>query len=530
PPAYNAGYGGAGLTYQVAANGQVILNYYNSGGAFDAKNKAFYLQDEWRITDRLTLNLGVRRDDFSVNRPDGKRLVNLDKNYAPRIGATLNLWGNQSGKLYASYGSYFLPFASNTAFRQTGREVYFRERWRYSGFDGNGIPILTTQVATNVNYQVACPFKLTPTSSGQNCSVTGNGTVPDSSTAIAANLKATKENELVFGYEHKFGRWTVGLNFTHRTLVTNAEDVAIDQAVLAYCTANKIAGCEDIWTGFHQYSIVNPGNDVTINLSGLDGRQVTFKANTLGYPKAKRTYDAVDLTFNRPWDGKWSVGGSYTWSQAKGNSEGFVQSDFGQSDAGITQDFDQPSFLQGAYGYLPTDVRHRIKLWGSVALSDAFTFGTNIQVQSPRSLSCFGYNPGSAPGSSDPYSDFGNVYDQASRYCAGGQQIGVSDSGIPVYGSVFTPRGTAQKSQWQSTINLSARYNIKFGERTVTLRGDVFNLFNSQAITKRNEVGDLLGVVTATNGRVGVSKNPNYGLPTVYQAPRYVRLGIDVTF
>tara|TARA_Y100000815_G_scaffold256634_1_gene264465 strand:+ start:1075 stop:4185 length:3111 start_codon:yes stop_codon:yes gene_type:complete len=506
--AYNAGSGGAGIYYLirpsttsgttngVASGIYAELNYFNSGGGFDAENKAFYIQDEWNVTDRLTVNLGLRRDDFGVNKADGSTLVTLSENYAPRLGFTYDLWGGKEGKFYGSYSEYFLPFASNTAFRMTGNEYYLREAWTVTGFDSNGVPILGSQVTNLSSYQSACPFALTPSSSGANCSVTGDGTVADTSALLAHNLEATKESEWILGYEHSFGPWTVGLNYTHRSLDNTAEDSAIDAAVLAYCTANGITGCSSTWTGFHQYVIINPGKDVVVNLDGLDGREVTFSAEDLGYPKATRTYDAVEFTFRRAYQDGWTVGGSYTWSESKGNSEGFVQSDFGQDDAGITQDFDQPGFTEYAYGYLPNHRRHRFKLWGSVDLSDAFTIGTNLSLQSPRKLSCLGYHP------TDP---FANAYGAASHYC-GGQPA---------------PRGEGYETDWITQFDIALRYNIEVPTgQTVTLRADVFNLFNSQGIQERDETGEL---------GVGVA-DLNYGNPSSYQTPRYVRLGFDIAF
>lgn len=495
--AYNAGLGGAGLVYILRPGNVVELNYFNSGGNFKAKNKAFYIQDEWKPTDQLTLTLGLRRDDFGVRKGDGTELVNLEGNYGPRIGASYKFGQDDSTEVYGFWGRYFLPFASNTAFRMTGQEYFFRERWNYSGFDANGIPIKTTQITSIGSYQSACPFGLTPTSSGNNCSVTGNGTVAATDTQIASNLKATQQDEIIVGLRHKLDDlWSIGLSYTRREMKRSAEDVAIDAAVNAYCAANGISGCSSTWTGFHQYVIVNPGQDVTVALAGLDGRTVTFTAAELGYPKAKRTYDAVEFTFERKNDGVWGIGGSYTWSKSLGNSEGFVQSDFGQDDAGITQDFDQPGFTEYAYGYLPNDRRHRFKLWGAVNLSDNVTIGANYRLESPRSLSCLGWHPTDV---------FAQVYGAASHYC----------DGVP------SARGTAQKTDWVSTLDVSTRirFEMPTGQQ-VTFRADVFNLFNSQAVQKRDEIGELdLGVPSA-----------DYGSPTLYQAPRTVRLGLDITF
>ncbi len=494
--AASANFGGAGIYYIVRPGGVVELNYFNSAGNFDATNRAFYLQDEWTVNDRLTLNLGVRRDDFKVFRPDGVEIVNLDKNYAPRLGFTYNVGKDYQGKFYGAYSEYYLPFASNTAFRTTGSEYFIRERFNYSGFDGNGIPILGSQITNRADYQATCPFGLTPVSSGQFCNVTGDGSVSSADTLISQNLKATKESEWIVGYDHTFGDWTVGLNYTRRRLLNTAEDAAIDAAVLQYCEDNGIAGCENTFTGFHQYVILNPGKEATILLDGADNSVVTFTPEQLGYPEAVRKYDAVEFTFSRPWNGDWTLNGSYTWSKSRGNSEGFVQSDFGQADAGITQDFDQPTFTEFAYGRLPNDRRHRFKLFGAVALNDSFTLGTTIKVDSPRPLSCFGYHP------TDP---FAQAYGAASHYCLGQP----------------APRGEGLESDWIGQFDVNFSYNLTLPTgQGLRLTADVFNLFNSQGISERDEIGELdLNVASA-----------NYGQPTNYQTPRYVRLSGHITF
>lgn len=508
-PAFTAGSAAATGVDPVFVGSPVVqVEYYNSGGNYEARNRAFYIQDEWNVTDRLTFNLGLRRDDFSLDKADGTPLVDLDKNYAPRIGATYEMWEDHSGKFKAFWGRYFLPVASNSSFRQASPELYFRERYFYNGFDENGLPSLVAQYEPNPgtsSYAGTCPIQLTYLSSGGSCSVTGDGTVPDTSAAIAHNLKATRETEWIVGYEHQFGQWSAGITYTHRNLDRSAEDMAIDRAVLNYCEDNGITGCSSTWSGFNQYVIANPGEDLTVNLRGLDGREVTFTAEELaaiGFPKAIRKYDAVEFAVARAWDGKWSFNANYTWSKSRGNSEGFVQSDFQQDDSGITQDFDQPGFIDGSYGLLPNHRRHRLKAWGAYAITDWFILGANATLESPRPLSCFGYHPGSDV--TDGF--FENQYDQASHYCGG----------------VLSPRGTAQKTQWVKNFDLSARFNIDMPTgQLVTLRVDVFNVLNSHAVQDRYEIGDLDETYLA---------DPNFGQARLYQSPRSIRLGADISF
>ncbi|WP_114520591.1 TonB-dependent receptor [Altererythrobacter sp. ZODW24] len=528
--AYDFGTGGAGYQFIIfpgntaAGPGTVVdLIYFNSGGQFESKNKAFYIQDEWNVTDRLTLNLGLRRDDFAVDKADGSPFLRLDENYAPRLGFEYKLFDDQSARIYGFFGQYFLPVASNTAFRGAGAEVFFRERYTFDGFDANGLPATTGAQITSAEdsrYGLACPFALSPNGAGGNtCRVTGDGTVPGSSQFFASDLKATKQSEYIIGYEQDLGDWTVGLSYIRRVLDRTAEDASIDFAAGNYCVAEGFsrADCDDIWNGFHQYVTFNVGSGMTVDLLGggspgnpadaLDGRTVTFSAEDLGLPEVTRTYDAVEFTFDRKWDGNWSLGGSYTWSESKGNTEGYVQSDFGQDDAGITQDFDVIGFTDFANGLLPNHRRHRMKLFGAVALGDKITIGGNASLASPRPLSCFGFHPTDITG---------NLYGAASRYC-----------GLQPF-----QRGTGFRTDWESRFDLSGRYNIETETgQTITFRADVFNIFNSQAITQRIETGDLdIAGQNAAGEPTAVTADPDYGLASGFQAARSVRLGIDISF
>ncbi len=133
------------------------------------------------------MSLGLRRDDFGVDKADGTPLVRLDKNYAPRLGATYNLWDDDSGRIYGSFGQYYLPVASNTAYRQASAEFYFNELYTYTGFTAAGVPVLGGLVTTDDTHDGHCPIKLTPLSDQEHCSVTGNGTSPDTGAAISHN-------------------------------------------------------------------------------------------------------------------------------------------------------------------------------------------------------------------------------------------------------------------------------------------------------------------------------------------------------
>lgn len=67
---------------------------------------ALFVQDIWKIGDRLTLNPGLRYEQQTLQ---GTTVDNftLDNNWAPRVGATFSLTSDNRGKIYGHYGRYF---------------------------------------------------------------------------------------------------------------------------------------------------------------------------------------------------------------------------------------------------------------------------------------------------------------------------------------------------------------------------------------------------------------------------------------
>lgn len=70
-------------------------------------------------------------------------------------------------------------------------------------------------------------------------------------------------------------------------------------------------------------------------------------------------------TLEKNWDNGLYARANYTWSNNYGNYEGMVRSDNGQDDAGITTLYDFAGLVEGAFGDLPNDRRHPIKLFGA---------------------------------------------------------------------------------------------------------------------------------------------------------------------
>jgi Carboxypeptidase regulatory-like domain len=493
----------------------VRQTYYSNIGSFTSKNEAFYIQDAWALIDgRLNLNLGLRDDRFLNNNSAGQRFYRSGDQLGPRLGFTFDPFGARKDKIYGSFSRLFLPVASNTNIRLTGGETYYTRTNLLAGIGADGIPTLGAPVS--YAGASACPDDKVV-----NCDVTGSGQPVAVGAAVSQSLKPQSQDEFILGYEKRIDRWRFNVYGMYTKLNNVLEDAAIDRAVNNYCTSNGITGCDKIWTGFTQYVLINPGSPVTVQLAApINGessvRTVTFTADQLGYPTAKRTYKGLVFEVGHEFDGHFELNGSYVLSWTKGNYEGGVKTDNGQSDTGLTTDFDQPGLTNGTYGYSPNDRRHVFKLWGSYAPTENLTIGFSASATSPRHYGCIGQVPASV----DPYA---RAYGAAGLYCRvlSNGQID-TDPTIPASEAPVTliPRGSVFTSDWVFGNDLSIAWRTKIGKSEVGLNLTVFNALNLHAKTDFNEYG--------TDGN-GVA-SPYYQQVTGYQTARSARLQAHFSF
>ena len=458
----------------------VRVRVYKAGGEFDIEQTAIYIQDSWDVTDRLNLNFGIRRSTFNNKNAGGETFVKTEDQDALRLGATFDLTGDGSSKVYASYGEYYLPIAANTNIRMSGTEFFTQQFCSWDGtLDANEVPGVEDCGALGVF---------------------GDGSIPDTRSLTDNNLEPMYGDEYILGYSKNFDSgalegWSLNTYYQRRTLASTIEDVAIDAAVNAYCEAGggNEDGCAE-FTGFHQYVLTNPGTDMSVYIPEFD-ETINLSAEDLRYPEPVRNYDGITLELEKPYDGNWGLSFSYTRSSSRGNYEGTVKSDNGQDDAGITQDFDQPGLVDGSYGKLPNHRDHIAKLFGTKSLATNITAGLNMSVTSPRKYGCIGVHP------TDVYAQ---AYGASSWYCGG----------------KLTPRASQAENDWLVNLDFMLSWNVPVPTGELTLRLDIFNIFNSEKVVDLYEFGEL------SNG----APDSDYLEPTVYQTPRRTRLGFSYRF
>ncbi len=508
------------------------LLYENLGGKVSGQDSAFYIQDQWDITPLLTLQIGLRDDQFKQTNLSGDQYLDLKGNWAPRFGFSWKPSEDSNWRFQGSYGQYYIPPAMNLGFR--GKDFYFYERWRaptggwHLGTNVDPTTGLPSSFGTiypaSAPYNSLCPTSdignapgSPPTSStDSSCIVYGAGVQEPANAKAAFGLKATRETEYTLGASYKANdQWTFGITGVYRSLDRVSEDTDFAPAIVDYCTNVLHVNCSAPYPGntygyggtLPEYHVWNIGDSITFRtfhpLPGQSEPSV-ITLTGLGFPKPTRTYSAITLDFKRAFDGKWGLQGSYTWSRNYGNYEGtvytFGDGVTGQTDAGSTQLYDYKGLTDYATGLLPNDRTHEFKVWGSYAITPEFLVGANLNVISPQHLSCMGVHPtdNAAAG-----------YGDSSHYCWGQP----------------SPMGHGGKTDWTKQLDLSMRYTVpqQFAlNGKLILRADIFNLFDTKMITGRD--------TNADDGSDYTYHNPNFGKPTAYASPRYMRIGFDLSY
>lgn len=491
---YTAGSSGAVNGVEVAPGTDYVRHrtLTTSSATYDVINKAAYIEDNWQVNDRLMVYGGVRAERYENRNSDDVAFVKTDNLWAPRLGFSYDVNGDSSLKIFGNAGRYFIPIAANTNVRASGVEQLRDTYYLFDDIDPE------TGVPTGLGQQL-----------GQ-VQVNGSATPPDPRTVSARNLKPMYQDEFILGAQMALGNdWSVGVRGIAREVRNGMDDYCGKQAFADWAEDN---GYEDFDT--HSMAtcvIVNPGQDLQIALDvNNDGNYEyhTVSNDYLDLPEYKRKYRALEFFWERAYADGWSLQGSYTWAKSDGNMEGYVNSTLEQDDAGLTQDFDHALFTHGTDGYLPNDRRHTLKVFGRYDLSEEWSVGGVGIVQSGAPVNCNGYIPLEGLGEDEgPLQSYG----PSSFYCldADGEQT-------------LTQRGSRGRTPWTMTIDTSLSYQPNWADKRLTLKMDVFNLLNSQKVTKFNQ--------TADRNRASPEFDPEFLNAYSFQAPRSVRLSAHYAF
>jgi hypothetical protein len=235
--------------------------------------------------------------------------------------------------------------------------------------------------------------------------------------------------------------------------------------------------------------------------NGLDPEFYECHQGALATPKASRIYRGIELSARKSVGEKLWLQASYVFSSLRGNWDGAVYETFGQTDPGISGDFDSAAFwAKNNYGRLSLDRPHAFRLDASYATPFGLFVGFQGYVKSGAPVSRLGYFNGG---------DFPRIY--------------------------LVPRGYAGRLPTLWEANLTLGYPIVVGPVTITLQAYAFNLFNNQIRTQVDE-GYTFNPppgypATLYDPNVPADAiSPNYGHILARQDPRLIRGAVKISF
>ncbi|MFT3928632.1 MAG: TonB-dependent receptor [Myxococcales bacterium] len=473
--------------------GSYVYGYvYKTGGTVEIKQKSWYVQDHWHITDDFLLSIGLRNDTFNNYNTDGTAYLKMANIWQPRLGFSWDINGDGRSRLYGNLGRYALPVSANVALRAASASIYSSTYY----YDVTGVT--STGVPTGYD-TVYGPYY----SNGE------TGATPNAASVVSKNLKPYTQDEAILGYQYTlntqndfFNDWVLGAKATYRKIHNAIDDSCSTQALYEAATAAGIDTSEFTYSGSDYWEnpgtvgcwLFNPGYSSTIT-ADLDGNgtldTVTMSASSLG-PKAKRMYRAITLSAEKSTE-KWYANLSYTWSQSKGNYEGLVKSAIGQSDTGTTEDFDYKELMYGSYGFLNNDHTHSFKAYGAYKFTPEWQIGLTVDLQSGAPISCYGGG----------YGTWGNYTDYSSAYhfCNG---------------SIST-QGSSGRTPWTFTVSPDLTWKPA-AWKGFTAQLSLMNIFNNVKPLEVYEVHED----HYYEGHTYVYEY--YKLGEYYTTPRYARL------
>jgi len=317
------------------------------------KTTTAYLQDRWNIRPNMTLSYGVRWDRQEIFGRFGDKVIDLDKDYAPRLGFIWDPGNNGRSKVFASYGKYFEQIPMDLVIRSFAQERQARI-FNYSPTSLSPDPVAEADI--------------------DNSSVIlGGFTEP-----ADPNMKNQYINEFLAGYEREvLPDVAVGVKAIYRDYAQVIEDF--------------------VCTDAYDYCIGNPGEGIMKRIFTYDV-STTFPA-----PEPKRTFKGLQIDVNKRFSNNWQGLVSYLYSKLDGNYDG-EYSPFTNvgADPNISAMYDYYDFFTDGVNFnritndgpLSNDRRHQFKFSGVYLTPIKLSIGVSGYYRTGTPLTRYGYFDG----------------------------------------------------------------------------------------------------------------------------------------
>ncbi len=421
--------------------GSTLIQYWpiiNESQGTSFKTNSYFVNDSWRVSDRLSVNLGLRYDINDGKNAFGQTVAD-DSSISPRLAASYDLRGNGDFTLYGSYGQYVAALANSIADSSSPAGVPWAFQWAYTGPAISG-------VSTDVALQRIFDWF-----------ATNNGGLPTVANPVGGGQLPLQAAALR-GVNQQIRGTLDSPNVTEYTVGASAR-----LGVRGLVRADVVY--RDWGNFYHQRTDTSTGQ-----VRGQLGNVVQNFDLTLvenNDDLYEREYMGLHTQFRYRASDRLDLGGNYTLSKTEGNFNGENQGS-GPLAGGFGN---YPEYFDLAWnapkGSLSLDQRHRLNFYGVYRILDGERH--NLSVSLLQSYA-----------SGHPYEAAGNI---TLANPAGGSYV--TNPGYltpPVRVTYFfTDRGELTTPDI-TTTDLSFNYDVNLGSINLFLKPEVINVFNNDDI------------------------------------------------
>ena len=474
------------------------------------RTHSLFVNDQWRLTNRITLNAGLRWD-----KNDGKdsvgNVVAKDSGFSPRFAVTYDPTGDSTWTVNASYGKYIAGLANNIADAGSNGGVASAYVFDYFG------PAINTDLTAPTSSLISTDQALQTlwgwfNANGGTSRQVASVDVAGVSTRIGDNLKSPGVHEFTSGVTRQIGsRGMVRVDGIYRT-----------------------------WTDFY-FSRRDTTTGTVLDPKGIP-RDLTLIGNSTD---PERQYAAMNVQGAYRMGARLNLNAVYTLSRTWGNFDGETINNgpitagtvsAGSASTGRTGWGVYPEYYFASWnapvGDLATDQRHRARVWAVWQLPVADRFGT-VSLSAIEQMNSG--SPYFAAGPVNPIPFVTNTFGYQSP---------------PNQAAYFFTNRDAFRTDNVFRTDLAVNYGYRLPSLSTSelfFQFQVWNLFNEDAIadvnnidvTTRTRDGGTTSLTsfnpftTAPQQDVNWALGPNFGTArnrNAYQVPRQFRFSAGIRF